>query len=482
MNMKKMLAVVAAASLAAAAAPAFAANPFSDVPMNHWAYDAVEELSAKGVLEGYPNDTFRGNRPMTRYEIATMVARLMNVGLTGEDLERLKALVVEFQPELENLGVKVDDIESRVASLEKGLKGWKISGEMQFDYNSYGDNYENVGNFGGEPPAKHGFEFDSARLFLHRDMDNGLSFDAEFGDAEIDRYYLTAEDFLGVSGLTVQIGQFDIDYEGDDGLYYDEHEDAGFLMGYTYRGVQVAKSFGLAEFSAFAASNMADDGISVYGGNESGEYYGARLKFDFSEKAWLSGNYYLSQPGEDAEVGVGDFKAYWVGAGYKLGSGIELKGAYYWEDITEPEAGYDDSPNAWKAILTIDQDVLKFTSLWVEYAQFDKGFVCESAPYAFHSYTSDFLGEDVAPIPEDTDVLFIALKQEWTEKWSTFERYDHYDIDGYGKIKDWAIGVGYQYSPNLYFELAYNQFDIGDFNYPGFDDEGIVRFRTLFTF
>ncbi|WP_419573582.1 S-layer homology domain-containing protein, partial [Pyramidobacter piscolens] len=55
--MKKMLAVVAAASLAAVAAPAFAANPFSDVPMNHWAYDAVEQLSAKGILEGYPNGT-----------------------------------------------------------------------------------------------------------------------------------------------------------------------------------------------------------------------------------------------------------------------------------------------------------------------------------------------------------------------------------------------------------------------------------------
>ncbi|WP_437127846.1 S-layer homology domain-containing protein, partial [Pyramidobacter piscolens] len=107
--MKKMLAVVAAASLAAVAAPAFAANPFSDVPMNHWAYDAVEQLSAKGILEGYPNGTFKGNRAMTRYEIATMVARMMAAGgLSGEDLEKLKALVVEFQPELEALGVKVD--------------------------------------------------------------------------------------------------------------------------------------------------------------------------------------------------------------------------------------------------------------------------------------------------------------------------------------------------------------------------------------
>ena len=93
MSMKKMLAVVAAVSLAAA--PAFAANPFSDVPMNHWAYDAVEQLSAKGILEGYPNGTFKGNKSMTRYEIATMVARMMaNGGASGADLVRPLAVCI----------------------------------------------------------------------------------------------------------------------------------------------------------------------------------------------------------------------------------------------------------------------------------------------------------------------------------------------------------------------------------------------------
>ncbi len=480
MSMKKMLAVVAAASLVAVAAPAFAANPFSDVPMNHWAYDAIESLAAKGILEGYPNGTYRGGRTMTRYEIACMVARLMNAGLTGEELERLKALVVEFQPELEALGVKVDGIDDRVTALEKGLKGWKISGEMQFDYNSFGKDFAKLGD---DAPERHGFEFDSARLFLHRDMANGLSFDAEFGDGAVDRYYLTAEDFLGVEGLSIRLGQFDIDYEGDDGLYYDEHEDAGFLMGYTYRGGQITKSLGLAEITAFVASNMGDDGISVYDANESGEYYGARLKLDFNEKAWLSGNFYESKPGEDPEVGIADFKAYWVGAGYKLFEGLELKGAFYWEDIAEPDDGFDDSPTAWKVVLAFDQDLLKVTSLWAEYAHFKKGFMCESAPYAFHSFTSDYLADLVAPMPEDTDVLFFALKQEWGEQWSTFERYHHYDIDGQGKVKDWAVGIGYQYKPDLYFELAYNKIDLGGMDkFLEFKDEGIIRFRTLFTF
>ncbi|MBQ9423543.1 MAG: S-layer homology domain-containing protein, partial [Pyramidobacter sp.] len=133
MSMKKMLAVAAAASLAAA--PAFAANPFSDVPMNHWAYDAVEQMAAKGILEGYPNGTFKGNRAMTRYEIAQMVARMMAKGVGGADADQLQKLIDEFAPELEALGVKVDGFDGRLSKLEKGVGGWHISGEMQFDFN-----------------------------------------------------------------------------------------------------------------------------------------------------------------------------------------------------------------------------------------------------------------------------------------------------------------------------------------------------------
>ena len=223
MSMKKMLAVVAAASLVAVAAPAFAANPFSDVPMNHWAYDAVEQLAAKGILEGYPNGTFKGNRAMTRYEIAQMVARMMASGVGGADADKLKKLIDEFAPELQALGVKVDAFDGRLNKLEKNLGGWQISGEMRFDFNSYKKDFK---AFGEDAPG-HGFEFDKARLFLHRELSDGVTFDAEYGDGVFDRWWVTAEDFLGRGGLTLKAGQFDIDFEGDDGLYYEEHEDHG---------------------------------------------------------------------------------------------------------------------------------------------------------------------------------------------------------------------------------------------------------------
>ena len=74
--MKKILAIAAVAALTAGVS-AYAANPFSDVSTDDWAYQAVSDLSDQGVVEGYPDGTFKGERNMTRYELAQVIARLM---------------------------------------------------------------------------------------------------------------------------------------------------------------------------------------------------------------------------------------------------------------------------------------------------------------------------------------------------------------------------------------------------------------------
>ena len=74
--MKKILAIVAVAALTAGVS-AYAANPFSDVSPDDWAYQAVSDLSDQGVVEGYQDGTFKGERNMTRYELAQVIARLM---------------------------------------------------------------------------------------------------------------------------------------------------------------------------------------------------------------------------------------------------------------------------------------------------------------------------------------------------------------------------------------------------------------------
>ena len=125
--MKKSL-VLAMAMALGVTASAYAANPFSDVPAGHWAYDSISKLAAAGVIEGYGDDTFRGDRLMTRFEMAQIVAKAM---AKGANVDKLAA---EFADELDKLNV-------RVAALEKKSDNVKITGQVRWNYGNYkGDN------------------------------------------------------------------------------------------------------------------------------------------------------------------------------------------------------------------------------------------------------------------------------------------------------------------------------------------------------
>ena len=118
--MKKSL-VLAMAMALGVTASAYAANPFSDVPAGHWAYDAVNKLAAEGVVDGYPDGTYGGDKLMTRYEMAQIVAKAM---AKGANVDKLAA---EFADELDSLGV-------RVANLEKKADNVKVTGEVRASY------------------------------------------------------------------------------------------------------------------------------------------------------------------------------------------------------------------------------------------------------------------------------------------------------------------------------------------------------------
>ena len=119
--MKKSL-VLAMAMALGVTASAYAANPFSDVPAGHWAYDSVAKLAAAGVVDGYADGAFAGDKLITRYEMAQIVAKAM---AKGADCDKLAA---EFADELDTLGV-------RVAKLEKGADAVKITGNIRASYN-----------------------------------------------------------------------------------------------------------------------------------------------------------------------------------------------------------------------------------------------------------------------------------------------------------------------------------------------------------
>ena len=130
--MKKILALAAVAALTAGVS-AYAANPFSDVTADDWAYQAVSDLSAQGVVEGYPDGTFKGERNMTRYELAQIVARLMakEDQLNAEQQATLDKLAGEYADELANLGVRVSNLEKKVGNIY-----WSGDARMRYQDNS----------------------------------------------------------------------------------------------------------------------------------------------------------------------------------------------------------------------------------------------------------------------------------------------------------------------------------------------------------
>ena len=136
--MKKTLvsALTTALVVGAASTTFAAANPFADVPADHWAYDAVAQLVQDGVVNGYSADgTFKGDQSMSRYEMAQIVAKAMAKSDAADNNNKalIEKLSAEFSDELANLGV-------RVANLEAKTDNVKWNGLIRYDWNT--TNYE----------------------------------------------------------------------------------------------------------------------------------------------------------------------------------------------------------------------------------------------------------------------------------------------------------------------------------------------------
>ena len=154
MSKKSLVSAITAALVIGAASTTFAAsNPFTDVPADSWAYDAVSTLAADGVIDGYPDGTYQGQNTMTRYEMAQIVARAMaKTDLEKADKALVDKLAAEFADELDNLGVRVADLEKKSDNMV-----WK--GELRYRYVSadsdhkYNDNDTSQVMFRFEPKA-----------------------------------------------------------------------------------------------------------------------------------------------------------------------------------------------------------------------------------------------------------------------------------------------------------------------------------------
>ena len=286
--MKKSL-VLAMAMALGVTASAYAANPFSDVPAGHWAYDSISKLAAAGVIEGYGDATFGGDKLMTRYEMAQIVAKAM---AKGANVDKLAA---EFADELDNLGV-------RVAKLEKKADNVKVAGEVRYHYMSTDSEFEHQLR---------------SRIFINGQINEDWSytgmlqniqdFKDNTGDEGTSFKHAFVEGKLG--GVAVKAGRYDAFFA--DGNIYDTEAD-GLELSY---GDKV-KLTGFVGKGTDAETELNDETIdSTYG-----KYVGAEISAELNDVNAKIGYFKYKDMFENSAEGKGmDNKILYVGADYTVG-------------------------------------------------------------------------------------------------------------------------------------------------------------------
>ena len=178
-------------------------NQLRDVSPTDWAYEALRSLVDRyGCISGFPNQTYRGNQPLSRYEFAAGLNSCLNQierliasqGSVGQgDLDTINRLTQEFEAELATIGGRVDEIESRTAVLEDSQFSTttKLKGEVIF---AVADSFGDVE--GQDDPTETTFgnrvrlNFDTSftgkdRLRTRLQAGNIIEFDNEIGDGGI---------------------------------------------------------------------------------------------------------------------------------------------------------------------------------------------------------------------------------------------------------------------------------------------------------
>ena len=235
--MNKKLATVLAAACVLGATTAFAApNPFSDVTPNDWAYQAVSQLAAEGVVEGYPDGTFKGQQNITRYEMAQMVARAMvkQDQLNAEQQAQLNRLADEFANELNSLGVRVSNLEDRVGNV-------KVTGDARVRWVDDGDD----DNFDMRARLQFNAKVADKTTATARITSGNFGFDSdkEDPDLDLDRLYVDHE---LTDGLHLTGGRYGEKF-GATGYWYDDAFDGVRLQYKATDEVTASVGYGYAK-------------------------------------------------------------------------------------------------------------------------------------------------------------------------------------------------------------------------------------------
>jgi len=338
--MKKQTAMALAAVFAmsvAGTALAAPANPFVDVPAKHWAYDSINKLAQAGVISGYGDGTFKGDKTLTRYEVATIVAKAMANSdkadaATQKEIEALKA---EFGTELNNLGVRVDN-------LEKNASNIKFTGEVRERY-EYADDIDNA-------------FLTRIRLKMEAKVADNVTFkgrissESQWGNSDgnnttkLDQAYITGK----VAGLDYSFGRQPI-WLGQ-GLIADTSSNNDGILITAGNDVKVT------------AGAFKKDDLNFYAGN---------IDAKLNDKLSLTASY-LKDKNSEA------YKTLSGGLNYTGLKNFTISGEYGQNDSDHANSrNTDDAAKAWMAKVAYkgaDRTQAKSFGVWVGYRNADAGF------------------------------------------------------------------------------------------------------------
>ena len=337
--MKKQLAVLAATAVLGVTS-AFAANPFSDVTPQDWAYQAVAQLASQGIVNGYPDGTFKGQQNITRYEMAQMVAKAL-VRQDRVDAEQnaiINRLANEFSAELNNLGVRVSTLENKVGN-------FKFTGDARLRYTGKNDARDSKFDYRGRVKFEATVN-DNTKAVVR------LAGSKEFGaegapKAELDRVYVQhnfgkyATVAAGRQDLIVGNGlAFDGAFEGVVATAGKDKLNASVAYGYlqsgTYGTLELDKATRAenSQVTVYQLNTMPTEKLAVKGfyadAHEKNVHnaYGASLDLKLGNKVWAGGEYVKTETqGANGEAWI-------AGLGYgnynmaKQGT-WSVKGQYY---------------------------------------------------------------------------------------------------------------------------------------------------------
>jgi len=323
--MKKQTAMALAAVFAmsvAGTALAAPANPFVDVPAKHWAYDSINKLAQAGVISGYGDGTYKGDKTLTRYEVATLVAKAMANSEKADAAaqKEIEALKAEFGTELNNLGVRVD-------GLEKKIDNVKISGVIRARYDA--DDVNDVSEMKQKLRT---------RLMIKGQINDQWTYGARLQNVQNMRTTSTTND----TDATVDENKTDLNWayvQGKIGAFdvtagrFDVTPAYGIALDDTVDGIMVGFGNKL-KVNLFAGK---EDFSEVVSASDRNNTYIANLGYSFSKKLNAKAAYFNVNYEAD---GVDTLNLYEVGMDYQLTPTVNVSGVYLKSDADTEDKGY----------------------------------------------------------------------------------------------------------------------------------------------